>query len=93
MRNPIIAVGIIALALIVAAILNSGIYQMLKADQTAMWRMNRLTGAVSVCVIDGCVPIRERQELKAGTATSSSATPKETPFNMQGFVPESSPTK
>jgi len=61
MRSNIIAASIVALALVVAALLNGGIYQTQKTNfNDAVWRTNKLTGTVSVCIIStGCLRLAE----------------------------------
>jgi len=67
--NLVAACCIVALALIVAALLNGGIYQMERgADGTKVWRVNRLTGSVSLCgtTFGGCADFGEVGKMSFG---------------------------
>jgi hypothetical protein len=81
------AACIIALGLIIAAILHGGIYQLQRGPGNGEWvfRMNRLTGVLSICAVDsGCRVISQGGQ----PSTEPSATP--TDF-MKGMVPENTP--
>lgn len=62
-------VCVIVLGVVVAALFNGGIYQMQKGPENGEWvfRMNRLTGVLSICAVDtGCRVIG--QEVQAEPA-------------------------
>jgi hypothetical protein len=89
MKGGTFAASVIALALVAAALLNGGIYQMLRGDESSIYRLNRFTGVVSVCVVGGggCHAFPEGTTLRA----EPNATPTAQDF-MKGMVPET-PTK
>ena len=101
-KDRLILALLIVSGLIFMALLNGGIYQIQKAefsDVTAIWRINKFTGRVSLCVIEkgmtGCYLVRE-QRIMLGRQPQASpshiATPEPT-FDMGDFEPEPSPTK
>jgi hypothetical protein len=65
-KSNILAATIIALGLMMAGILNGGIYYMERdSKETAVYRINRLTGRVSVCAVEGgCHVIGEGRPLR-----------------------------
>ena len=104
MKANIVAACIIALALIVAVALNGGLYQTQKAndDNSAVWRTNKVTGAVSICTIRlGCHPLAEGFTIPRATpvaqATSdfmTGAVPVKPQAVPKDFVPDTPvPTK
>lgn len=84
MRSNVIAAGIIAVGLIVAAIFNGGLYQMQIDDKPDHWvyayRLNKLTGGLALCTIElGCHTLAEGKpmtvDLSALKKSLNAATP------------------
>jgi hypothetical protein len=93
MRNNLVAALIVAFALIVAALLNGGIYQIQRYDD-AIFRINRLTGGLSVCVVEsGCIGYAERKGLLGAPPKVMASVPTQIPksptaeptFNVKGL--------
>lgn len=67
MNTRTVSAIILALGLIIAALIHSGVYYVVSAgaeNHAAMWRVNKFTGSVAGCVVYNCESVRVNPQIR-----------------------------